>query len=68
MVCGAGRGRLAGALYANFALSPEIPLGSHTSWVAPADGLLMLRFADAWTELADNDGALSITIRRGEAP
>ena len=35
---------------------------------APADGLLMLRAADAWTELADNDGTLSITIRRGEAP
>ena len=64
----AGRGRLTGALYADFTLSPEIPLGSHTSWIAPADGLLMLRAADAWTELADNDGTLSITIRRGEAP
>jgi hypothetical protein len=64
----AGRGRLSGALYADFTLSPEIPLGSHSSWIAPADGLLMLRAADAWTELADNDGTLSITIRRGEAP
>lgn len=68
MVYWAGRGRLAGALYADFTLTQEISLGSHTSWIAPADGLLMLRFADAWTELADNDGALSITIRRGEAP
>jgi len=65
---GAGRGRLAGALYADFTLSTEIPLGSHSSWIAPADGLLMLRAADAWTELGDNDGTLSITIRRGEAP
>jgi hypothetical protein len=65
---GAGRGRLAGALSADFTLSPEIPLGSHSSWIAPADGLLMLRAADAWTALADNDGTLSITIRRGEAP
>lgn len=64
----AGRGRLSGALYADFTLGPEIPLGSHTSWIAPADGLLMLRAADAWTELADNDGTLSITIRHGEAP
>ncbi|MEN9666969.1 MAG: hypothetical protein RLZZ326_3332 [Planctomycetota bacterium] len=64
----AGRGRLTGALYADFTLSPQIPLGSHTSWIAPADGLLMLRAADDWTELADNDGTLSITIRRGEAP
>ena len=63
-----GRGRLTGALYADFTLSSEIPLGSHTSWIAPADGLLMLRAADAWTDLADNDGTLSITIRRGEAP
>jgi hypothetical protein len=64
----AGRGRLTGALFADFTLSPEIPLGSHSSWIAPADGVLMLRAADAWTELADNDGTLSITIRRGEAP
>ena len=64
----AGRGRLTGALYADFTLTPEIPLGSHTSWIAPADGLLMLRAADAWTDLADNDGTLSVTIRRGEAP
>jgi hypothetical protein len=68
MVCGAGRGRLSGALYADFTLTQEFPLGSHTSWIAPADGLLMLRVADAWTELGDNDGSLSITIRRGEAP
>ncbi len=64
----ADRGRLTGALYAEFTLSPEIPLGSHTSWIAPADGILMLRPADAWTELADNDGTVSVTIRRGEAP
>ena len=62
----AGQGRLAGALMADFTVSPEIPLGRHTSWIAPADGFLMLRAADAWTELADNDGTIAVTIRRGE--
>jgi len=63
-----GRGRLVGALFADFTLAAEFAIGAHTSWIAPADGILMLRPADAWTELADNAGTLSITIRRGEAP
>lgn len=63
-----GRGRLVGALFSDFSLSEEIPLGRHTSWIAPADGVLMLRCADDWRALADNDGTLSVTVRRGEAP
>lgn len=63
-----GRGRLAGALFRDFALSSEIALGATTHWIAPADGVLMLRCADDWTGLADNDGTMKVTIRRGEAP
>lgn len=64
----AGRGRLTGALFADYTLSEEIPIGAHVSWIAPADGVLMLRCADDWTALADNDGQVSVTIRRGAAP
>lgn len=63
-----GRGRLVGALFTDFTLSEEIPIGTHTSWIAPADGVLVLRCADDWTGLADNDGQVSVTIRRGRAP
>lgn len=63
-----GRGRLVGALFSDFTLSKEFPLGPRAELVAPADGVLMLRCGDAWTGLSDNDGTLSVTIRRGEAP
>lgn len=33
-----------------------------------ADGLLVLRCADAWTGLSDNEGTVNVTIRRREAP
>lgn len=64
----AGRGRLVGALFAGHALSEEIPIGTHRSWIAPADGVLVLRCADAWNSLGDNDGTVSVTIRRGASP
>jgi hypothetical protein len=32
--------------------------------VLPTAGQLFLRCDDAWTELADNDGELTVTIRR----
>jgi hypothetical protein len=40
------------------------PLGSETRFQAAADGQLFLRCADDWTGLADNDGALDVTLRR----
>ena len=63
-----GSGRLVGALFADFTLSGEFPLGPRADLVAPADGVLMLRCGDAWTGLSDNDGTLTVTIRRKEAP
>jgi hypothetical protein len=49
---------------AEYALETLFPLGSETRFQATADGQLFLRCADDWTGLADNDGALDVTLRR----
>jgi len=59
-----GRGRLVATVFADYALTPEIPLGERATLEPPAAGQLFLRCADAWTELADNEGEISVTIRR----
>jgi hypothetical protein len=61
-----GRGRLMGVVFrdAEYALETLFPLGSETRFQATADGQLFLRCADDWTGLADNDGALDVTLRR----
>ena len=59
-----GRGRLVAAVFADYALSPEIPLGAKAMLEPQAAGQLFLRCTDAWTELGDNDGEISVTIRR----
>jgi hypothetical protein len=59
-----GRGRLVAAVFADYALGAEVPLGSKATFEPAVAGQLFLRCADAWTELGDNDGELSVTIRR----
>jgi hypothetical protein len=59
-----GRGRLVGVVFHDFALEPPMPLGGRCEFTAPADGRLFLRCDDDWTQLADNDGELAVTIRR----
>ncbi len=59
-----GRGRLAGAVFSDFTLSKEIPLGVKATIKPPTSGQLFLRCVDTWTELADNDGDLMVVIRR----
>ena len=59
-----GRGRLVATVFADYAISREIPLGAKATLHPPAAGQLFLRCADAWTELADNDGELAVTVRR----
>jgi hypothetical protein len=59
-----GRGRLVAAVFADFTLTPEISLGTNATCEPPATGQLFLRCADAWTELGDNDGEVTVTIRR----
>jgi hypothetical protein len=54
------------AVFADDALGPEIPLGAKATLEPAAAGQLFLRCADAWTELGDNDGEISVTIRRAK--
>ena len=61
-----GRGRLVAAVFADDALGPEIPLGAKATLEPAAAGQLFLRCADAWTEIGDNDGEISVTIRRAK--
>ena len=60
----AGRGRLVAAVFHNFTLTAELPLGAAATFVAPTAGQLFLRCADDWTQLADNEGELTVTISR----
>jgi hypothetical protein len=59
-----GRGRLVGAVFHDFVLSHPIPLGTKATFTSPADGQLFLRCDDDWTQLSDNDGELTVTVRR----
>ena len=60
----AGRGRLVGVVFHDYAISPPIPLGVAAEFTAPCDGQLLLRCDDDWTQLADNDGQIEVTITR----
>ena len=51
-------------LRGDLVLGDAIPLGARLVFLAPADGRLYLRCADDWTQLADNDGELIVTLRR----
>lgn len=67
----AGRGRLEAAVLAEtdagFTLSDPFALGEKGTFSAPAAGRLMLRCADEWTQLGDNDGEVEVTLRRTDA-
>jgi hypothetical protein len=64
----AGRGRLEAAVLAEtdagFTLSDPFALGEKETFSAPAAGRLVLRCADDWTQLGDNDGEVEVTLRR----
>ena len=63
-----GRGRLEGAVLAEteagFTLSAPFVLGEQGTFSAPAGGRLVLRCADDWTQLGDNDGEVEVAVRR----
>lgn len=63
-----GHGRLVAAVLTSddrgFALTDELPLGTNTSFRAPASGRLHVRCKDEWTQLADNDGHITVTVFR----
>lgn len=62
-----GRGQLVGAVFVTspdgYELLEEIELGVKGSLIAPAAGHLYLRCRDDWTELADNQGDLTLHFR-----
>ena len=60
---GAGNGKLIGAVFANFELGEPFELGSNATFTAPSDGQLVLRCRDKWTQLAENEGEIEVTVR-----
>ena len=65
---GSGAGRLVGALLTQdestgaFRLSEPFDLGRQGTWTARAPGQLYVRCRDAWHELADNEGSITLTL------
>ncbi len=59
-----GRGRLVAAIFEEFSLGQPVRLGVEARFTAASDGELMLRCADDWTQLGDNDGSLRVTLKR----
>jgi len=59
-----GRGRLRGIIFNDYRLSQPVSFGSASTFVAPADGQLFLRCHDDWASLGDNDGEITVYLRR----
>jgi hypothetical protein len=59
-----GGGRLVGVVMSHYVLSKPFDLGSRGTFTAPAEGKLYLRCRDAWNELQDNAGAITVRINR----
>jgi hypothetical protein len=58
-----GTARLHGVILDDFRLSEPFPLGSYGKFRPPMSGRLYVRCRDAWNELADNRGSVSLTIK-----
>lgn len=58
-----GAGRLEGVVFKDFNLSEPFALSDYGSFTPPSDGRLYLRCRDAWNELADNKGAMTVKIK-----
>ena len=58
-----GDGRLMGIVLKDYQLSNEFELGAKGAFTAPGDGQLYLRAHDAWHELADNKGSVSVKLK-----
>jgi hypothetical protein len=63
----AGNGKLIGAIFHDYQLSEPFEIGQLKTYVAASDGQLVLRCRDKWTELSDNDGELTVYVRRTPA-
>jgi hypothetical protein len=58
-----GRGRLVGVLKRDFELSRPFELGRQGTMKFRVEADLYLRCRDAWNELSDNEGEVSVTLR-----
>ena len=61
-----GRGKLVGAIFDDdkYVLGKPFELGTFGKWTAPADGQLVLRCQQPWTEITDEDaGKISFRIK-----
>jgi len=59
-----GRGKLVGAVMHEHELGDWFELGAEGQFTAAGDGKLYLRCEDAWNELADNEGAVTVRFER----
>ncbi|QDT92930.1 hypothetical protein Pan161_46020 [Gimesia algae] len=50
------------------AIMKEYPVGANTSWMAPVSGTVYFRLNDAWNALADNSGAVEVTLLQKSKP
>lgn len=46
----------------------EYPLGANAIWMAPVSGTVYFRLNDAWDELADNTGHVTVKVTRKQKP
>lgn len=62
-----GAGKLMGVILdtSSMTLGEPFELGSKTQFTAETEGNLYLRCSDAWNQLHDNDGEMSVSIRAG---
>ncbi|MEC9091907.1 MAG: hypothetical protein VX438_04320 [Planctomycetota bacterium] len=61
-----GKGKLIGVIFANYQLSEVIELGQKGEFIAKQDGHLFLRCRDAFTQIADNKGVITVHFRRAQ--
>ena len=61
-----GKGRLEAVIFHDYELSEPIELGEDGRFTAPVEGKLYLRCRDAWGELADNSGEITVKFEKGE--
>jgi hypothetical protein len=59
-----GTGKLIGVIYNDFELSEPFELGEKGTFVGDQEGQLLVRCRDSWTSLSDNEGKVTLFIRR----
>ncbi len=59
-----GVGRLVGAIMNNYSLAEPFELGADVEFTAAGDGQLCLRCQENFSQISDNQGALSVKIKK----